>query len=90
MRQRYGGRCAPVTPDLGKPRQESGLQRAPGGWQPAHCCETGPSPFPVPDTGTQNCTSLRPHPQEDPENGRVDMSPGLEVKWAELPLALAL
>lgn len=25
----------------------------------------------------------RPHPQEDPENGRVDMSPGLEVKWGE-------
>lgn len=61
-----------------------------GGRQPTHCCQRGLSPFPVPDTGIQNCTSLRPLPQEDAEDSRVDVSPGLEVKWGELPVALAL
>lgn len=54
----HGGRCVQSHPTWVFPAGIGASQRAPGGWQPAHCCETGPSPLPVPDTGTQNCTSL--------------------------------
>lgn len=80
----------PTWVGLDRNRGRRGPPGLAGGGQPAHCSQRGLSPFPVPDTGIQNCTSLQPRPQEDAEDSRVDVSPGLEVKWGELLLALAL